>query len=117
MWQVYNECVVTIEDIHLGPQLSLGMCNDSVLFLRCVHVLPQRWVDFRVVTGKLNYYSALRALCSNAPPVERFHCSCAKCLVYPFPARPHSPSSMFCNWPPGRAFFTFSLFASLHSCW
>ena len=44
--------------------LSLGMCNDSVLFLPCACVLPQRWVDFRVVTGELNYYLAR---CRNIP--------------------------------------------------
>ena len=53
-----------IKDIHLRPRLSLGICNDSVLFLRCACVLRRRWLDVRVVMGNLNYYLVL---CRNAP--------------------------------------------------
>ena len=38
------------------------------LFLPCACVLPQRWVDSRVVIGKQNYYSALCACCAETPP-------------------------------------------------
>ena len=43
---------------HRGHLLGTNL----VLFLPCACVLPQRWVNFRVVTGKLNYYLALLAL-------------------------------------------------------
>ena len=65
---------VSIEDIHLGPQLSLRICNDSMLFLPCARVLPQGWVDFRVVMGKLNCYLALCSRCAETPPLGPLCC-------------------------------------------
>ena len=57
----YRACIE-----YLFANLWLCMTSDRVPcgFLRlvpCARVLPQRWVDFRVVTGKLNYSLALRA--------------------------------------------------------
>ena len=54
----------------MGPQLSLGICHDSVLFLPCVRVLPKRWMYFRVVTLKVEFlFGAVCAPCSNKPSV------------------------------------------------
>ena len=61
---------------HLFAHLGLGgVCMTfgwgpmrSFAFVPCACVLPQRWLDFRVVMGKLNYYLALCALCAETPP-------------------------------------------------
>ena len=41
-----------------------------LLFVPCAGVLLQRWVDFRVVSEKLNYYLALYERCAEATPTR-----------------------------------------------
>ena len=64
----WNTCLPVLEG--LGGLCVTFDWVPMCIFAVCARgtcVLPQRWVDFRVVGGKLNYYLAL---CRNTPMVQ-----------------------------------------------
>ena len=95
----------------MRPQLRMRICNDSMLFWPYANVLPQRCVDFRVVSAKLNYYFTLRARCaalSRKGPVTVCWCLVSSRLFYLCPhdspmVPPHSvhpPIPCVPSYPP-----------------